>query len=156
MIYPIYKLLYNKACFFIIKSPMLYSYLLKEETHTMNLKERADKLKEDIPTLFLALKDSETPLLAKILACIVIVYALSPIDLIPDFIPVIGYLDDIILLPILVALTIKLIPSSVLERNRKLSKSLWVNGKPKKWYYAIPFLVIWILFIHWIMNIILN
>ncbi len=119
----------------------------------MNLKERAEKLKEDIPTLFLALKDSETPLLAKVLACIVVVYALSPIDLIPDFIPVIGYLDDLILLPILVTITIKLIPESVIENNRELSKSLWNNGKPKKWYYAIPFLFIWILILIWILNI---
>ncbi len=119
----------------------------------MNLKERAEKLKEDIPTLFLSLKDSETPLLAKVLACIVVVYALSPIDLIPDFIPVIGYLDDLILLPILVTITIKLIPESVIENNRKLSKSLWNNGKPKKWYYAIPFLFIWILILIWILNI---
>ncbi len=119
----------------------------------MNLKERAEKLKEDIPTLFLSLKDSETPLLAKVLACIVVVYALSPIDLIPDFIPVIGYLDDLILLPILVTITIKLIPESVLENNRELSKSLWNNGKPKKWYYAIPFLFIWILILIWILNI---
>ncbi len=134
---------------------MLYSHLLKEE-YTMNLKERAEKLKEDIPALFLALKDSETPILAKILACFIVVYALSPIDLIPDFIPIIGYLDDLILLPILVALTIKLIPDSVLDRNRKLSKSLWDNGKPKKWYYAIPFLVFWMLIIIWIINIILK
>ncbi len=119
----------------------------------INLKERAEKLKEDIPTLFLALKDSETPLLAKVLACIVVVYALSPIDLIPDFIPVIGYLDDLILLPILVTITIKLIPESVIENNRELSKSLWNNGKPKKWYYAIPFLFIWILILIWILNI---
>ncbi len=119
----------------------------------INLKERAEKLKEDIPTLFLALKDSETPLLAKVLACFVVVYALSPIDLIPDFIPVIGYLDDLILLPILVTITIKLIPESVLENNRELSKSLWNNGKPKKWYYAIPFLFIWILILIWILNI---
>ena len=134
---------------------MLYSHLLKEE-YTMNLKERAEKLKEDIPALFLALKDSETPILAKILACFIVVYALSPIDLIPDFIPIIGYLDDLILLPILVALTIKLIPDSVLDRNRKLSKSLWDNGNPKKWYYAIPFLVFWMLIIIWIINIILK
>lgn len=119
----------------------------------MNLKERAEKLKEDIPTLFLSLKDSETPLLAKVLACIVVVYALSPIDLIPDFIPVIGYLDDLILLPILVTITIKLIPESVIENNRELSKSLWNNGKPKKWYYAIPFLFIWLLILIWILNI---
>lgn len=76
----------------------------------MNLQERAKKLKTDIPALFLALKDKDTPVLAKIFAWITVAYALSPIDLIPDFIPVLGYLDDVILLPTLVALTIKLIP----------------------------------------------
>ena len=61
----------------------------------MNLRERAKKLKTDIPAVFLSLKSKDTPLIAKILAVITIAYALSPIDLIPDFIPVIGYLDDI-------------------------------------------------------------
>lgn len=65
----------------------------------MNLKERTKKLKQDIPTVFLSLKDQDMPLLAKVLAMITIVYALSPIDLIPDIIPVLGYLDDIIILP---------------------------------------------------------
>ncbi len=58
-------------------------------------------------------------MLAKIFASITVVYALSPVDLIPDFIPVLGYLDDIILLPMLVALTIKFIPADIIERNRK-------------------------------------
>ncbi len=75
-----------------------------------NLKERAKKLKTDIPALFLALKDKETPILAKVFAAITVLYALSPIDLIPDFIPIFGYLDDVILLPGMIALTIKLIP----------------------------------------------
>ena len=74
-------------------------------------------------------------------------YALSPVDLVPDFIPVFGYLDDIILLPALAALTIRLIPKEILERNRRLSEELWQNGKPKKWYYAIPIISIWILII---------
>ena len=77
----------------------------------MNLKERADKLKTDIPAIFLALKDNKTPGIAKILAGITVAYALSPIDLIPDFIPVLGYLDDILLLLVLIALTIRFIPS---------------------------------------------
>lgn len=85
----------------------------------MNLKERAKKVKIDIPTIFLALKDKDTPMLAKIFASITVVYALSPVDLIPDFIPVLGYLDDIILLPMLVALTIKFISADIIERNRK-------------------------------------
>lgn len=111
------------------------------------LKERAKKLKADIPAIFLALKDKETPFIAKILAGITVGYALSPIDLIPDFIPVLGYLDDVILLPLLVALTIKLIPKEVLEKNRKLSEHMWENGKPKKWYYGIPVVLIWLLLI---------
>ena len=81
----------------------------------MNLKERAKKLKKEIPAVFLSLKDRETPLFAKILAGITVGYALSPIDLIPDFIPVLGYLDDIILLPALIALTVKFIPPAVFE-----------------------------------------
>ena len=118
----------------------------------MNLKERAKKLKTDIPAIFLALKDKETPIIAKIFAGITVAYALSPIDLIPDFIPILGYLDDVILLPAFVALTIKFIPNDILEKNRKLSEGMWENGKPKKWYYAIPIVLIWILIVIWILK----
>lgn len=97
----------------------------------MNIKERAKKLKTDIPAIFLALKDEETPSSAKIIAAITVAYALSPIDLIPDFVPILGYLDDVILLPALVALTVRLIPKEIMERNRKLAEDLWKNGKPK-------------------------
>ena len=75
----------------------------------MNLKEKAKALKIDIPALFIAMKKRETPIAAKIIAGIAVGYALSPIDLIPDFIPVLGYLDDLIILPLLVALAIRLI-----------------------------------------------
>ena len=61
----------------------------------MKLKEKAKQLKTDIPAVFLALKDKETTLVAKIFASITVAYALSPVDLIPDFIPVLGYLDNI-------------------------------------------------------------
>lgn len=111
----------------------------------MNRKERAKKLKTDIPALFLALKDKETPIVAKVFAGITVAYALSPIDLVPDFIPVLGYLDDVVLLPALVALTIKFIPKDVLEKNRRAAEELWENGKPKKWYFSIPIVAIWLL-----------
>ena len=111
----------------------------------MTLKEKAKKLKIDIPAIFLALKDNETPIFAKILAGITVAYALSPIDFIPDFIPVLGYLDDVILLPILVTLTIKFIPQDVLEKNRRQAEGMWQDGKPKKWYYAIPIVLFWII-----------
>lgn len=111
----------------------------------MDLKTRAKKLKTDIPALFLALKDKDTPVLAKIFAGITVGYALSPIDLVPDFVPVLGYLDDVIFLPMLVALTIHLIPNDVLERNQEQSSEIWKDGKPKKWYYAIPIIIIWLI-----------
>ena len=109
----------------------------------MNLKDRAKKLKTDIPAVFLALKDKQTPWYAKILAAVVVVYALSPIDLIPDFIPVLGYVDDVILLPALIALCVKCIPKDVFAECRSRAQGMWGNGKPEKWYYAIPFVLIW-------------
>jgi len=79
----------------------------------MKLKEKAKQLKKDIPAVFLALKKKETPWYAKILAILTVGYALSPIDLFPDFIPVLGYLDDVIILPLMIAATIKLIPKDI-------------------------------------------
>lgn len=118
----------------------------------MDLKARAIKLKTEIPAIFLALKDKDTSIVAKILAGITVAYALSPIDLVPDFIPVLGYLDDVILLPMLVALTIKFIPKDVLEKYRKQAEGMWKDGKPKKWYYAIPIVFIWVLIIVFILK----
>lgn len=110
----------------------------------------------DIPAIFLALKDKNTPVIARIFAGITVCYALSPIDLVPDFIPVLGYLDDIIILPVLVALTIKFIPQDVLEKNRKLSEKIWENGKPERWYYAVPVVMIWIAVIGLIIKMVLG
>lgn len=111
----------------------------------MNLKERARQLKTDIPAVFLCLKSKEAPMMVKILAGITIAYALSPIDLIPDFIPVLGYLDDVIILPALIALIIHFIPQSTFDRFRKEAEGMWQNGKPKKWFYAVPIALIWLL-----------
>jgi len=121
----------------------------------MDLKKRATQLKNDIPAVFLSLKSKDTPLVAKILVGVTIAYALSPIDLIPDFIPVLGYLDDVIILPVLIALTIRLIPEKTLEQCRKESEGLWKNGKPKRWYFAIPIILIWLLLIWLVAKIIL-
>ncbi len=110
----------------------------------MDLKERARQLKTDIPAVMLSLKSKDTPLAAKILAGITVGYALSPIDLIPDFIPVLGYLDDIIILPMLIALTVRLIPQDIFERCRKEAKGMWQDGKPERWYYAVPIVLFWL------------
>ncbi|MDP4182135.1 MAG: YkvA family protein [Bacillota bacterium] len=113
----------------------------------MKLKERAKQLKKDIPVVFLALKKKETPWYAKALAVLTIGYALSPIDLIPDFIPVFGYLDDLIILPLMIAATIKLVPNDIIEQCRIESEQIWKDGRPKKWYYAIPIMIIWLIII---------
>lgn len=120
----------------------------------MVLKEKAKKLKSDIPAVFLALKSNETPWYAKVFAAITVAYALSPVDLVPDFIPVLGYLDDLILLPLLVALTIKFIPKETFQKYRAEAEGMWKDGKPKKWYYAIPIIVVWVLLLWWILELI--
>lgn len=119
----------------------------------MNFKERAKQLKKDIPAVFLALKHSDTPISAKIIAAVTVCYALSPVDLIPDFIPVLGYLDDLIILPALVALVIRLIPNEILEECRQKSENMWTDGKPKKWYYALPIVVFWLIIILLILKV---
>lgn len=115
------------------------------EDKRVNLRDKTKELKADIPVIYLVLKDKDTPVLAKVFAGITVGYALSPIDLIPDFIPVLGYLDDVILLPLFIILTMKMIPEEIWEKNRRLSENLWKDGRPKKWYYAVPIIVLWIL-----------
>lgn len=113
----------------------------------MNLKQWAKQLKSNIPAMFLTLKDKQTPIIAKLFAAITVGYELSPIDLIPDFIPVLGYLDDLIILPVLISITIHFVPKEVWEKNCTLAEHMWETGKPKKWRYAIPIVIIWLLII---------
>ena len=82
-------------------------------------KDRAKTLKRETFTLYLACRHPRVPWYAKLLALIVVAYALSPIDLIPDFIPVLGYLDDLVLIPLGLMLVIRLIPADVLAECRQ-------------------------------------
>ena len=109
-----------------------------------NLKQKADNIKRNIYALFIAIKKKDTPWYAKTVAGVAVAYALSPIDLIPDFIPVLGYLDDILILPLLITISIKLIPKDVMDTCRIESENLWKDGKPKKWYYAVPIVALWL------------
>jgi len=126
--------------------------LKNNERKSLALKERAKKIKADVPAVFLALKKKETPVPAKICAVATIIYALSPIDLVPDFIPVLGYLDDVLILPALVALTIKLIPHDVFAQCRNESEGLWQDGRPNKWYYALPIAALWLIILYLIVK----
>lgn len=120
----------------------------------MDLKKRAKELKTDIPALYFCLKSNKTPIIVKILGGITIVYALSPIDLIPDFIPVLGYLDDIIILPMLIALTLKFIPKEIFKVYKEEANNMAKDGILKKWYYAVPIIFIWIVLLVIILRIV--
>ncbi|WP_425059459.1 hypothetical protein SCACP_00080 [Sporomusa carbonis] len=112
------------------------------------LKHWAKKLKDDIIALYYAIKHSQTPLYAKAITAIVVGYALSPIDLIPDFIPIFGYLDDVILLPLGIAMVIKLIPYEVLQSCREEAANNPPAMKPKLWIAAYVIVAIWILVLY--------
>ncbi|ONN82204.1 hypothetical protein A8D65_25345 [Burkholderia cenocepacia] len=109
-------------------------------------KQWAKKIKRDGVTLWFARKHPATPFLAKALAVVVVSYALSPIDLIPDFIPVLGYLDDVILLPILIWLTVRLIPDRVMAECR-LEADKWLatqGSRPRSYVGAAAIVTLWI------------
>jgi len=113
----------------------------------MIIKEKAKQIKQNITALFLAMKKKETPWHAKLLAGLTVGYALSPIDIVPDFIPVLGYLDDLIILPVMIILSVKLIPDEIMEECRAEAIGMWQKGKLKKWYYGIPVVMIWVLIV---------
>ncbi len=113
----------------------------------MNLKKRLNNLahwaKQTIGTLYCISKHPETPRLAKITALIALAYALSPIDLIPDFIPLLGYLDDLVILPLLVGLAIRLVPKSLLKACETEAREHPVRLK-KQWGAAVIIILLWI------------
>jgi len=112
-----------------------------------SLKARARQLKQHTLTVYFAARDPRTPLLVRALAVFVAAYALSPIDLIPDFIPFIGYLDDLLLVPLGLALVIRLTPPEVLESARAQAQQ--AAGRPVS-YTAAAFIVALWLVVAWV------
>ena len=107
-------------------------------------KQRARKLKSETHALYLAYRHPQTPWYAKAFAGLVIAYALSPIDLVPDFIPIFGHLDDLILVPLGIALAMKMIPTSVMVDCRIQAEIETGEGKPANWFSAVIFIMIWL------------
>jgi uncharacterized membrane protein YkvA (DUF1232 family) len=108
-------------------------------------KQWAKKLKVEVYAIYLAYKDPRVPMHARIFAACVVGYAFSPIDLIPDFIPVLGYLDDLILIPLGVWLALKMIPAEVLKECRERAGQLIHQGKPVNRKAAAVIIAIWLL-----------
>lgn len=109
------------------------------------LKNRARLLKRDIVTLWFAYRHPQMPLSAKIAAILIVAYAFSPIDLIPDFIPVLGFLDEVILLPACIWLTLKLIPEPVVVECRSQAQA-WIEARrprPRNYIAAAIFIALW-------------
>jgi len=108
-------------------------------------KRKAKALKAETFALYLAARHPLTPWYAKVLVAGIVAYAFSPIDLIPDFVPVLGYLDDLILIPIGIALALKLIPPEVMIECRSRAAEAFKDGKPLSRTAAAAIVVIWIL-----------
>ncbi|MDD8026246.1 MAG: DUF1232 domain-containing protein [Acidobacteriota bacterium] len=107
-----------------------------------SLKAKAARLKRLTLTVYYVARDPRTPFHVRALAALTAAYALSPIDLIPDFIPILGYLDDLILIPLGVALVVKLTPPDVIEAARE--KSLSAARKPVSYTAAVFIVLLWL------------
>lgn len=121
-----------------------------------SLKAQAKQLKLHTLTVYFASRDPRTPFLVRALAVFVAAYALSPIDLIPDFIPIIGYLDDLLLVPLGLALVVRLTPPEVLETARAQAQQ--ASSKPISYTAAAFFVALWLvvawIVVSWIVGVV--
>jgi uncharacterized membrane protein YkvA (DUF1232 family) len=118
------------------------------------LKAWADDLRADTYALYLAHADPRVPWYAKVLVAVIVAYALSPIDLIPDFIPVIGYFDDLLLVPAGIALATKLIPKEVLEEHRANARLRLAEGHPRSRLGAVLVVILWVVLAAWLASLV--
>lgn len=106
------------------------------------IRQWAGVVKRDVCAVYLASRDPRVPWYAKLVAVLVVAYALSPIDLIPDFIPVIGYLDDLLLVPLGILLVIRLVPPGLMAEHRAAAEK--EKGLPKNWVAGAVIIVLWV------------
>jgi uncharacterized membrane protein YkvA (DUF1232 family) len=108
----------------------------------MTWRERVRNLKRDVVAIALAVRDPRVPWYAKAVGVCVVAYALSPIDLIPDFVPVLGYLDDLVLVPLGLLLVLRLIPADVLAEHRAAASA--IAERPVSRAGAVAVIVVWV------------
>ncbi|MEW6039561.1 MAG: YkvA family protein [Pseudomonadota bacterium] len=108
------------------------------------LKSQARRLKAETFALYLAARHPATPWYAKLLVAGIVAYAFSPIDLIPDFVPVLGYLDDLVLLPLGILLAVRLVPPAVLAECRAKAEEMAANGRPVSRIAGFVIVGIWV------------
>jgi len=115
-------------------------------------KEKAKSLKNEVFAIYLAYRNPRTPWYAKVFIAVIIGYALSPIDLIPDFIPVLGYVDDFIVIPAAISFAITMIPEDVMKECRENAKSESLSTR-KRWVVAVIIVLIWLLAVYIVVNV---
>ncbi len=113
------------------------------------LRAMAKKLKANLMVMYAAYRDPRVPLYTKIFAICVVAYAFSPVDLIPDFIPILGYLDDLILVPLGVYIALRMFPREVLEEYRAKAEAQGKAGKPKNWIAGMLIIAVWVAVAVW-------
>jgi len=114
------------------------------KTFLQHLKESARRLKQETHTLILAYRHPRTPWYAKAFCALVVAYALSPIDLVPDFIPVLGYLDDLLLVPLGIYLAIRMIPEEIYREAQAQAVDSHNEGNPSGWWVGVLIVLVWL------------
>jgi len=120
--------------------------------HLQRWKQRARELKQEVHALALACKDPRVPWYAKLLAVLIAAYVLSPIDLIPDFIPVLGYLDDLILVPFGIHFVLRMIPAAVIAECRQRAKQSADRKSSANWLAAAFIIALWTMLALWVLG----
>jgi uncharacterized membrane protein YkvA (DUF1232 family) len=115
-------------------------------------KQWARGLKVEAFTIYLTCRDSRLPWSTRLCAACVTAYAFSPIDLIPDFIPIFGYLDDLVLVPLGVALVVRMIPAALLDEHRTQALEMAARGKPANWLAATAIVLVWLCGAAWLVK----
>jgi uncharacterized membrane protein YkvA (DUF1232 family) len=119
-------------------------------------KQRARRLKAETYAIYLAYRDPRVPWYARLFVACVVGYAFSPIDLVPDFIPILGYLDDLILVPVGIALALKMIPPAVMAECREKAQEVMAQGKPVNRTAAAVIVAIWLLLAAWVVVLVVR
>jgi uncharacterized membrane protein YkvA (DUF1232 family) len=119
------------------------------------LKNQAKQIKEQTLTVYFLARDPRCPILIRLLSLVIAAYALSPIDLIPDFIPILGYLDELIIIPVGLALVIRYSPKDLLEASR--TKAQLISSKPISYIAAFFVILLWLIvgwcFMNWVFKL---
>jgi uncharacterized membrane protein YkvA (DUF1232 family) len=117
------------------------------------LRARAEDMKRDLLVLYYAYRNPRLPLLSRALVIATVAYALSPIDLIPDFIPVLGYLDDLILVPVLIRASVRSIPAGIMEEARRSAAENPIRLRSNRGF-AVFVVLVWLAILAWILSLI--